>query len=467
MEFTDANFDSRIKDIDVALVEFYAPWCGHCKRLAPQYEEAATRLKANDPPIPLVKIDCTVETATCGRFGVSGYPTLKIFKNGDVSSDYNGPREADGIVKYMKSKAGPSSRVLKDAAAVEKLLAGQDPFLVAFYGSESASGLAAFKQAADALSEDFTFAHSVSAEINAKYGFSDQVVIMRPTVAQNKFEENSVAFSGSLDSASIKSWIQSNIYGLAGHRTSANSKYFKQPLVTAYYTVDYERNPKGTNYWRNRFMKVAKKHSASGLHFSVANSKAMSFELAEFGVESPDDQKVYVAAKNEKGQKFKMSEDFTMEAFDAFLADLLANKLIPYLKSEAEPDNQAALKVAVAKNFDKLVNDPTRDVLIEFYAPWCGHCKSLAPKYEELAEKLKDEPGVAIAKMDATANDVPAPYDVRGFPTIYFAPRGDKANPRVYQGGREVNDFLAYLAKEATDELKGYDRSGNRKKTDL
>ena len=62
----------------------------------------------------------------------------------------------------------------------------------------------------------------------------------------------------------------------------------------------------------------------------------------------------------------------------------------------------------MAKNFDEVVNDPERDVLIEFYAPWCGHCKSLAPKYEELAEKLKDEPGVTIAKMDATANDVPS-----------------------------------------------------------
>lgn len=43
----------------------------------------------------------------------------------------------------------------------------------------------------------------------------------------------------------------------------------------------------------------------------------------------------------------------------------------------------------VGKNFDEIVNDETKDVLLEFYAPWCGHCKALAPKYDELGEKVR------------------------------------------------------------------------------
>lgn len=48
------------------------------------------------------------------------------------------------------------------------------------------------------------------------------------------------------------------------------------------------------------------------------------------------------------------------------------------------------LQVVVAENFDSIVNDDSKDVLIEFYAPWCGHCKSLEPKFNELGEKVRE-----------------------------------------------------------------------------
>lgn len=66
------------------------------------------------------------------------------------------------------------------------------------------------------------------------------------------------------------------------------------------------------------------------------------------------------------------------------------------------------MKVVVGKNFREVVLDNDKDVLVEFYAPWCGHCKKLAPIYEELAEKLAHNTNIVIAKCDATANEVSA-----------------------------------------------------------
>ena len=142
-----------------------------------------------------------------------------------------------------------------------------------------------------------------------------------------------------------------------------------------------------------------------------------------------------------------------------------AGKVEPHLKSEAIPENDGPVKVAVAKNFEELVTNSKKDVLIEFYAPWCGHCKSLAPKYDELGEKMTGEE-VEIVKMDATANDVPPAYSVSGFPTLFWLP-ADTKKPESYQGGREVDDFVKFISKKAVNELKGFDRNGKEKKTEL
>lgn len=463
----DDDFDSKLAALENVLVMFYAPWCGHCKRLKPEFAQAAELLRDDDPPVHLAKVDCTeAGKETCNRFSVSGYPTLKIFKNGEVASEYNGPREANGIAKYMRSQVGPASKDLKSADDFKTFIGKDEVGIVAFLAADSKLEKTLDK-VADKLREKARFAKTNVADVlKAADQKEETLVLYRPKVLSNKFEPDFVVYSGANDKDEIESFINKQYYGLVGVRTQDNAKEFKPPVVIAYFAVDYKKNPKGTNYWRNRILKVAEQYK-DDFSFAISSKDEFQYEMNEYGIDFTPSDKPIVTAKNAKGQKFIAKDEFSVENFGAFLKKLKAGELEPFLKSEPIPDsNDGPVVVAVGKNFDDVVTNNGKDTLIEFYAPWCGHCKKLAPVFDELGQKLKGE-DVAIVKMDATANDVPSSYDVRGFPTLFWLPKDSKDKAVRYEGGRDVNDFIKYIAKHATNELKGYDRSGNEKKSEL
>uniref|UniRef100_A0A7N6A7H8 Protein disulfide-isomerase n=1 Tax=Anabas testudineus TaxID=64144 RepID=A0A7N6A7H8_ANATE len=472
LEFTDDDFDSRIGSHDLILVEFFAPWCGHCKRLAPEYESAATRLKGI---VSLAKVDCTANSNTCSKYGVSGYPTLKIFRDGEESGPYDGPRTADGIVSFLKKQAGPASVELKTEADLTKFLSDQDASVVGFFADDKSTAQAEFLKAASALRDNYRFAHTNSEDLLAGQGIDGEgVVLFRPPRLNNKFEDSSVKFAeDKFTSNKIKKFIQDNIFGICPHMTDDNKDQLRgKDLLVAYYDVDYDKNPKGSNYWRNRVMKVAKSFLDQGkkLNFAVASKNTFSHDVSEFGLDGSSGEVPIVAIRTAKGDKYVMTEEFSRDgkALERFLQDYFDGKLKRYLKSEPIPENNdGPVKVIVAENFDSIVNDDSKDVLIEFYAPWCGHCKNLEPKYKELGEKLANDPNVVIAKMDATANDVPSPYEVSGefTPVVSFS-ANRSVSPLSFQGGREVSDFINYLKREASNPLVMQEETKKKKKKD-
>jgi len=120
-------------------VEFYAPWCGHCKKLEPEWNEAAAKLRGQ---VKLGKVDATVETGLAQRFGVKGYPTIKYWGYGDGKSDknamdYTSAREAAAIVaeaNLLLEKADilPEIHELHYQKIYDKNCAGQKICIITF-----------------------------------------------------------------------------------------------------------------------------------------------------------------------------------------------------------------------------------------------------------------------------------------------------------------------------------------------
>uniref|UniRef100_A0A8C7IYC7 Protein disulfide-isomerase n=1 Tax=Oncorhynchus kisutch TaxID=8019 RepID=A0A8C7IYC7_ONCKI len=445
LELGDADFDYLAAEHETMLVKFYAPWCGHCKKLAPDFETAASRLKGT---VPLAKVDCTASPDTCGRFGVTGYPTLKIFRNGEDSSSYDGPRSADGIVHYMKKQAGPNSVTMRSEADVEAFVNHFDASVVGFFSGPDSAQLAEFLKAAGVMRDHFRFAHTINMTLVSLSLSYHSLFFISPSLFPSL---------PLLECLTLLVFLFPFVsFGMCPHLTNENRDKLKgQDLLTAYYDLDYLRNPKGSNYWRNRVMKVGYQFASQGLSFAVANRRDFVDELEEeFGLGASDGGDLpFVTIRTQQGFKYTMREEFTRDgkSLERFLEDYFAGRLKRYIKSEPIPEkNKGPVKVVVAESFEEIVNDPEKDVLIEFYAPWCGHCKSLEPKYKELAEQLYSDPNIVIAKMDATANDVPQGFDVQGFPTIYFARADKKDQPKRYEGAREVKDFIKYLKSEAS-----------------
>merc|ERR1711988_620161 len=178
------------------------------------------------------------------------------------------------------------------------------------------------------------------------------------------------------------------------------------------------------------------------------------------GVEPEELPTVRLVASPMSGMvKYKLAGELTAAALGSFVREYEAGKLQPHLKSDAVPESQPGpVFTLVGSTFESIVKSTSKDVLVEFYAPWCGHCKKLEPIYKEVAKKLESVRSIVIAKMDATTNDV-AGVDVEGFPTIKFWRADKKDDPMDYDGDRDVDSFITWPEEKAAlpfnrDELK-------------
>jgi len=261
----------------------------------------------------------------------------------------------------------------------------------------------------------------------------------------------------------LAKFIMKKSLPLVGQKTWKSSERYdsaKLPVVTLFTQVDLEKNPKGFDYYSNRLRRVAQDFIGK-LVFNVGDKEDFSYQLEDYDIELPNKKDVGVGIKD-GDRYYAMTESFSVDNLRSFCSQVLAGEITPKIKEEpdyssssydedsADVDEDSSVVKVTDDNFDEIVQDPGKDVLIEFYAPWCGHCKSLKPVLADLAEDLSSVTSVTIGAMDATANDPPSNFNVEGYPTLYFVPANAKDSPISYDGSRDKASMKKFIKSHAS-----------------
>ena len=435
---TDSTFDKAVEKYEYLLVLFYAPWCGHCKKFHPEYEKAATTLRKEN--LYLAKVDATVEKKLAEKFEIQGFPTVKLFIKGHPI-EYTGGRKESEVINWMRKKTGPATKELKSEDEVEKFKKDNDVVLV-YFGSNKAD-IEEFTNVAR-KNEDFPFGTVDKEDVIKKYTKPGTVVLFK------NFDEGKRELTEVKEKA-IDEFIDKYSAPKVMKFDEKAAQIIFGKALPAIMLYASEKSEKWGEY--EKLMRTISEKLNGKLKVVLTDIKeGMAARLAEYiGIKENELPSVRIADTRGDFKKYNMEGEINEKNILKFVEDWENKKLKPHLKTAEEPkENNGDVLIVVGKTFERDVIKNDKDVMLLFYAPWCGHCKALHPKYEEVAKKLKEKnPKLVMAKIDATENEVES-VNISGFPTVKFYPGNKKdKEPLDYNGDRSVEDIIKFIKTNA------------------
>lgn len=444
---TKDNFDSAISSNQYILVEFYAPWCGHCKALAPQYAKAATTLKDEGSPMKLGKVDATIESSLAGKFQVRGYPTLKFFRDGKPM-EYGGGRTAEEIIAWMNKKTGPAAVSLTDVEGAKTFVDGKEVCVVGLFKNKESEAAKIFMQVAGEL-DDMVFGISDSDDLFNEYKVTkDTIVLLK------QFDEGRNDLEGDgVDADSLKKFIRKNELPTVIEFTQETAQKIFGGDNKNHLLLFISKKAGTLDDVLKDYTAAAEGYKGEVLFIYIDIDDEDNTRILEFFGLAPEDcPTVRYINIGEDMTKYKPeSTELTKAVISEFVQGVIDGKISPHLMSQNIPEDwdKNPVKVLVGKNFNSVAKDKTKSVFVEFYAPWCGHCKALSPIWDELAENFKDKEDIVVAKMDSTANEL-EDVKIASFPTLkYFPKNSDEVID--YTGARTLEALTKFLESDGQD----------------
>ncbi|KAJ2843021.1 hypothetical protein GGI22_007356, partial [Coemansia erecta] len=193
--------------------------------------------------------------------------------------------------------------------------------------------------------------------------------------------------------------------------------------------ADYEQLAQGYEHADNIVIAEvdADKHRDLGTKFGVQGFPTLKFFAKDADVDKPED---YTSGRD-------------LDSLTSFVREKtnVASRIKKPISYMAEFDYE---------KFKSVAHDESKFALVEFFAPWCGHCKNLAPIYAKLAEVFQNDENVVIANYDASDDKkIKKDVSIAGFPTIIAFPAGKGAEKIEYEGDRTLEDLVAFVNKHA------------------
>ncbi|XP_020295939.1 protein disulfide-isomerase [Pseudomyrmex gracilis] len=442
---TKDNFDSIIQDNEYVLVEFYAPWCGHCKALAPEYAKAAKKLEEAQSPIKLGKVDATVETQLAEKHGVRGYPTLKFYRKGNPI-DYTGGRQADEIVSWLNKKTGPPAKDLPTVDEAKSFIDAHDVVIVGFFKDVSSDAAKVFLEVGNRI-DDHVFGITSADEVFSKYEVEDGKIVLF-----KKFDEGKAVFDEEVTAKNVENFIFVNSLPLVVEFNQDTAQKIFSGDIKSHLLVFLSKKAGHFEKYLKGIQEPAKKYRGEVLFVTIDCDETDHERILEFfGLKKDDVPAMRLIKLEQDMAKYKPDNpEITTENIVEFVNAFIEGKLKRHLLTQDLPEDwdKNPVKILVSTNFHEIAYDKEKDVLVEFYAPWCGHCQQLAPIYEQLGEKYKSNDKLVIAKMDATANEL---EDVKiiNFPTL-----------TLYK--KETNQAIEFNGERTLEGLSKFIESGGK-----
>ncbi|KAL6525074.1 Thioredoxin-like domain [Orobanche minor] len=399
-----SNFTEFVGKHKFIVVEFYAPWrCGHCKKLAPEYEKAASILSTLDPPVVLAKVNANDDQnkVIASEFEIKGYPMLKILRNGgSVVQEYKGPRDTDGIVTYLKKQSGPASSEIKYPEDASAVIEDNKILVVGVFSEFLGEKYENFTTLAERLRADYEFGHTLDAKLLPRGDSS----VTGPLVRLFKpFDDLFVDFQEFDVDALVKFVEETSIPTVTLFNKDPKNhpfviKFFNSPNAKVMLFLNFTSEQ--FDAFKSKYHEVAQLFKGEGLSFLMGDTEASKSAFEYFGLK--EEQVPLIFIQTSDGGKY-LKQNIEPDQIASWVKDFKGGKVESYMKSEPIPEfNNEPVKVVVADSLQNVVFNSEKNVLLEFYAPWCGHCKKLAPILDEVALSFQNDADVIIAKFIST-----------------------------------------------------------------